>query len=72
MTTTLDHLQAPRRSASTTPAVPVARRTARAAAERTGWLTLLGESIAAARAISSADPGTSVAVARRFAARINA
>ena len=71
MTTTLDHLQAPQRSASAPAAAPVARRTARPAAERTGWLTLLGESIAAARAISSASPGTSVAVARRFAARIS-
>ena len=76
MTTTLEHLQAPRRSAS----APTARRTtpaaaptaAPAAASRTGLLAMFGEAIAAARAVSTADPRTSVAVAARFAARINA
>ena len=40
-------------------------------AKRPGLLTLLAEAVGAARAVSSADAGTSVAIARRFADRVS-
>lgn len=68
MSITLEHVPAPERSASAS-AAPTAPRTAPA---RTGLLAMLGEAVAAARLVSTADPRTSVLVAQRFAARINA
>ena len=44
----------------------------RAARRRTGLLTVLGDALAAARAVRTADAHSKVAVAARFAERISA
>lgn len=66
MTITVEHVQAPRQGAPST-AQPTVHRTA----PRLGLRTLLCEAVTAARASSTADPRTSVAVARRFAQRLS-
>ncbi len=56
MGTTYEHVQVP---------------TADAPAKRPGLLTLIAEAVGAARAISTADAGSSVTIARRFADRVS-
>jgi hypothetical protein len=66
MTITREHARAPQQD-STTTAAPAVSAPAR---RRPGLLAILGEAVAAARAVSTADARTSVAVAERFAARV--